>query len=258
LRLRAAASCLVVSCLCDPARAAEPIDTDGPDFVESSEVVGHGRLQFEANLAREHAARDAGHQTTTSTPTLLRLGVAQALELRLETEGRVEVRNDDSTQTGQADVALGIKWHSQDRDPTAGIPALSWILHFDAPTGSSELRGRGIRPSLRAVATWDLPDDFALSVMPGIKLGTTPNGERFVSGIFGAALNRRWTERFRTFVEVAAPQITTNRYGGTSLSWSLGAAYLINNDWQLGVRAAAAATRAAPSGQLLFELAGRY
>ena len=231
--------------MCNPARAAEPIDTDGPDFVESSEVVGHGRLQFEAHLAREHAARDAGHQTTTSTPTLLRLGVAQALELRLETDGRVE-------------VALGVKWHSQDRDPTAGIPALSWILHFDTPTGSGDLRGRGIRPSLRAVATWDLPDDFALGLMPGIKLGTAPNGERFVSGIFGAALNRRWTERFRTFVEVAAPQIATHRYGGTSLSWSLGAAYLINNDWQLGVRAAAAATRAAPSGQLLFELAGRY
>lgn len=238
--------CLAVSCACDPARAAQPIDTDGPDFVESSEVVGQGRLQFEANLAREHAARAAGQHTTTSTPTLLRLGVAQALELRLETEGRVEVRNDDSTQTGRADVALGVKWHSQDRDPTAGIPALSWILHFDA------------RSSLRAVATWDLPEDFALGLMPGIKLGTTPNGERFVSGIFGAALNRRWTERFRTFVEVAAPQIATKRDGGTSLSWSLGAAYLINNDWQLGVRAASAATRAAPSGQWLFELAGRY
>ncbi|HYL25874.1 MAG TPA: transporter, partial [Burkholderiales bacterium] len=62
----------------------------------------------------------------------------------------------------------------------------------------------------------------------------------------------------RTFVETAAPQIASGRDGGTVASWDIGAAYLLTNDWQLGVRAATSATRATPSSQLLFELAGRF
>lgn len=205
------------------ARALEPIDTDGPDFVESSEAVGKGRLQVEANYAMD-GGRD--RRVTTTTPTLVRLGVAPTLELRFETEG--------------AQHALGMKWHSQDRDADAGIPSVSWIFHVE----------NGGRPSLRAVATWELPYDLALGVMPGIKVE-----ERHAIGIFGAALNRRWTARFRTFVEAAAPQIGN---GGTPLSWALGAAYLVTNDWQLGARAAWPLTQSAPTGQLLFELAGRF
>lgn len=221
--------------------AADPIDTDGPDFVESSEVVGKGRAQFEADLLRSGA--------TTSTPTLLRYGVADTLELRLETESLAPERGD---------LALGVKWHSQDRDPAAGIPAVSWLLHFETPTGEDGSRGHGIRPSLRSVLTWDLAYDLGLGVMPGIKLDATPEGHHFASGIFGATLSKRWTARFRTFVEAAAPQIASGRDGGTVASWDIGAAYLLTNDWQLGVRAATAATHAAPSSQLLFEIAGRF
>jgi len=191
-------------------------------------VVGKGRAQFEANL--ERSGRDGA---------LLRFGVADVLELRLETEGRRRVEND---------LALGIKWHSQDRDPAADIPAVSWILHFDTPTGAS----------LRTVATWDLPYELALGLMPGVKLDAAPDGHRFAAGSFAAALNRRWSESLRTFVEAAIPQIASGRDGGIVASWSIGAAYLLTNDWQLGVRAATAATRGAPTGQLLFELAGRY
>jgi len=221
--------------------AADPIDTDGPDFVESSEVVGKGRAQFEADLVRSGA--------TTSTPTLLRYGIADKLELRLETE---------SVAPERGDLAFGVKWHSRDRDPPAGIPAVSWILHFETPTGEDGSRGHGIRPSLRSVLTWDLPYEFGLGVMPGVRLDATPEGHHFASGIFGATLSKRWTERFRTFVEAAAPQIASSRDGGTVASWDIGAAYLLTNDWQLGVRAATSATRAAPSSQLLFELAGRF
>jgi hypothetical protein len=157
------------------------------------------------------------------------------VELRAQAEGR-------------EDFAIGIKWHSQDRDPAAGIPALSWILHY----------GRQSTPSLRAVATWDLPYDLALGVMPGAKFDVAPDGHRLVSGIFGAALNRRWSGNFRTFIEISAPQIASSRDGGVFLYRSVGAAYLMGNDWQIGVRASSAANRNTPSGQLLFELAGRY
>ena len=213
---RVAAFSLAVFLAGGSARAAEPIDTDGPDFVESSEVVGKGHFQFEADVTSERVT------------TLLRQGVADTVELRAQIEGR-------------EDFAIGIKWHSQDRNPAAGIPALSWIVHFDR------------HPSVRSVATWDLPYDLALGLMPGVKLDASS-----ISGIFGAALNKRWSENFRTFVEISAPQIATSRDGGALLYRSVGAAYLVTNDWQIGFRASSAVTRNTPSGQLLLELAGRY
>jgi len=205
------------------ALAAEPIDTDGPDFVESSEVVGKGRAQFEADV------------TSARVTTLLRLGVADTVELRAEAEGR-------------EDFAIGIKWHSLDRNPAAGVPALSWIFHYDTQS----------TPTLRSVATWDLPHELALGVMPGARFDVTSGGHRFVSGIFGAALNKRWSGNFRTFVEISAPQIASSQDGGVLLYRSVGAAYLVMHDWQIGARATSAVTRNTPSGQLLFELAGRY
>jgi hypothetical protein len=264
LSSRVAASLLAVFLAAGDLHAGEPIDTDGPDFVESSEVVGKGRFQFEANAASERDRRDGIRRTTTSTPTLLRFGVTDTVEIRLETEGRIQASNEatgseaSSSEVGNADYALGVKWHSHDRNPALATPAVSWIAHFDTPTGSRSFKGHGTRPSLRSVLTWDLPDDLALGIMPGLKYDATPDGRRFVSATFGAVLNRRWTEHLRTFVESASPQIASSRDGGVLMSWTLGAAYLVANDWQIGVRQAKAANRNTPNSQLLFELAGRY
>jgi hypothetical protein len=93
LLLRIAGLFLAVFIAVDGAGAAKPIDTDGPDFVESSEVVGKGRFQFEADVVSERDRRNAARVTTTSTPTLLRFGVTDAIELRVETEGWIRVMN---------------------------------------------------------------------------------------------------------------------------------------------------------------------
>src|SRR5882762_5624537 len=154
-------------------------------------------------------------------------------------------------EVGNADYALGVKWHSQDRNSAVTIPAVSWIVHFDTPTGSKRFKGHGTRPSLRSVLTWDLPDGLALGLMPGLRYDATPDGHRFVSTTFGAVLSSRWSEHFRTFMESAAPQIASNRDGGVLMSWTFGAAYLLTNDWQIGVRQARAANRNTPNSQLL-------
>jgi len=110
--------------------AAEPIDTDGPDFVESSEVVPEGRFQYELDArARESSL-------------LLKQGVAENFELRL-------------TLARHESPGLGIKWHALDRDAAAGRPAVAWIVDIQ-------------KPALRSVLTWDLPHELSLGVMPGI------------------------------------------------------------------------------------------
>src|SRR3954471_8795564 len=148
----------------EAACAAATIDTDGPDFVESSEVVGTGRFQFEADAQAERDQRKSKRITSLGTPTLFRLGVSDTVELRVETEGALRVidhNGSGTTTAGRGDTAFGIKWHSQDRERATNTAAISWILHFETPTGTGQFKGQGVAPSVRSVMTWELPHDLA-------------------------------------------------------------------------------------------------
>ena len=94
--------------------------------------------------------------------------------------------------------------------------------------------------------------------MPGVDFDTRDDGQRVTSAIIGSVLNKRITDQVRVFVEASAPQIAHMRDGGIVATWNLGAAYLVNNDTQIGVRTGIAANRNTPSGYVLFELAQRF
>jgi hypothetical protein len=236
------------------AHALEPIDTDGPDFVESSEAVPKGYFQYEIDFTWVHDRRSSTRLTTLSTPALLKYGISDNVELRVAPEGYVR----EEGRSGAGDTAIGLKWHSQDRDPARGAPSVSWLLHLDTPSGSPSFRGTGLRPSLRSVMTWELPHELALGLMPGIKYDTDRDGHRFTSAIFGAVLNRKFTEQFRAFIEASVPQVAHARDGGVIASWEVGAAWLIGNDAQIGIRMGVAANRNTPSDYVLFEMAQRF
>ena len=244
--------------------AEEPIDTDGPDFVDSSEVIGKGRFQYEADVVAQRDHRRSMAIDTTSTPILLKYGITDAIDMRIQTDGYTRIANDDDhsglspQQSGFNDIVLGFKWHSQDAYAWTLRPATSWIFDVDTPSGSTAFKGRGISPSLRSVMTWELPLNLSLGIMPGIKSSVTSDGRRFVSGIFGVVLDRKITEKFRTFIEVSLPQLARSANGGTSAYWDAGGAYLLTADSQLGFRVGLAANQNTPSQYVLLELAQRF
>jgi hypothetical protein len=221
------------------AGAAEEDDiaTDRPDFVESSNVVGKGRLQVETSIAGERNNEDGVRDISYSSPTLLRIGVSEALELRFETDGRIVAKTEDlasgasSTQRGFGDLSIGVKWHAQDEQGYR--PSLGFLLHADLDSGSAAFRGHGVRPSLRMAAEWELPNDMSLGVMPGIAYESGDAGGHYASGIFGIVLGKSWNDRFRTFAEISAPAIARARNGGTEASADIGAAWLINRNFQV-------------------------
>lgn len=235
--------------------AEERISTDRPDFVESSLVVGQGRFQLETGFASERNRDDGVKDRLTTSPTLLRYGVSDTWELRLETDGLARLRSEDSNtaivtrQRGTADVAIGAKWHMQDADDGKGSPGIAWLIHADLDTGSAPFRGNGVRPSLRVVAEWDLPNNWAVGVMPGLVADKTSEGKRFLSGIAAITLAKSWTDDFRTFVELAGQQLAPEKYGGHVITYDVGAAYLIGNDVQLDIAASWGATRHTPDFQ---------
>jgi len=234
---RASALMLLAAANGAAAQADDEIVTDRPDFVESSNVVGKGRVQLETSVAVERNRDAQFKERTLASPTLLRFGISDNLELRIETDGRLVYRLDDralgtrQTERGYADTALGIKWHVQDEQ--GAMPSLGVLLHADLDSGSAAFRGHGVRPSLRVAAEWELPDEFALGVMPGIASDTDEDGKRYTSAIFGIVLGKSWTPRWRTFVEVSAPHIARVRHGGTQASVDVGTAYLLSKRCQI-------------------------
>src|SRR3954470_24252895 len=72
------------------AHALDPIDTDGPDFVESSEVVPQGHFQYEVDITAVKNRQSPSESPETSTPALLKWGLTDTFELRIAPEGYVK------------------------------------------------------------------------------------------------------------------------------------------------------------------------
>lgn len=219
------------------AASDDSIVTDRPDFVESSNVVGRGRFQLETSVLVERDRNAAARVRSLSTPTLLRFGLGDAFELRVETDGRTIVHSTElpvgarGTAAGYADTALGVKWHVLDEQ--GRTPSLGVLLHADLPSGSRGFHGQGVRPSLRVAAEWELPGDMSLGLMPGIGVEHDDAGARYSYGIFGAVLGKSFSERTRGFVEIAAPQIAHAADGGTNATFDIGGAYLLSPSCQV-------------------------
>lgn len=211
-----------------PAFAAEDtIATDRPDFVESSNVVGRGRLQVETSLLLERDRSEGARARVLSTPTLLRIGAGDSVELRVETDGR-GIAHDNaagggrSTTAAWTDTAIGLKWHVADGG--GALPSVGVLLHADLASGSAPVRGQGVRPSLRMVGEWEFADGMSLGLMPGVGAERNEAGARYRYGILGIVAGKELSERVRGFAEIAMPQIARVRDGGTQASFDLGAA----------------------------------
>lgn len=233
LRACTVATCALAATV--PVRAAGPIATDRPDFVESSAVVGKGRLQVETSLAIDRTRREGVRETVWATPTLVRFGISENLELRVESDGPVRERSRadgagaSMTERGYADASLGLKWHALDAE--GNRPAMALLLHADLSSGSAAFRESGTRPSARLVAEWELPHDMSLGVMPGVAYEKANGGTTY--GILGVVVGKAWNERLRSFVEVSSPHLARRAHGGTEASLTLGSAYLIKQNLQV-------------------------
>lgn len=90
-----------------------------------------------------------------------------------------------------------------------------------------------MRTEGRTVAEWELPNDFSLGIMPGLLRDTNDAGKHFTAGIFAVTLGKGWTDNFRTFIEVAGQQLTSNKNGGSVVTYDAGMAYLLSPTMQI-------------------------
>lgn len=60
------------------------INPDRPSLADGSNVVGAGRIQVETGLQREYRSSNGTQSRTLLLPTLLRLGLDENFEFRIE------------------------------------------------------------------------------------------------------------------------------------------------------------------------------
>lgn len=218
--------------------------TDRPDVSESSEVVGAGRFQLETSIEWARDGSGAAAVRERSFPTLLRVGLNEAWELRIETELNVRQHSAQGSASGTPDTAIGLKWHLQDGDDDDFVPSVAALLHADLPIGSAGFKGRGVRPSLRVVAEWELPNGWSVGAMPGIGQLSDDQGRRYGAGSLAVTLGKEFSADWRGYVEWSVDQWAGRRHGGTIHSADAGVAWLVNPDLQFD----ASVTRGISSG----------
>ena len=233
------------------ARADDTISTDRPGYGESSDVVGPGRVQVETSVQSERDSASGTKTRLRTTPTLLRIGLSESAEFRVDSDGRTWARTEDAhgttRATGWSDASFGVKWRLQKGDEDdGGRPGLALLLDVDADTGSSAFRGQGLRPSLRGVAEWNLPHEFSVGVMPGVLLDRNDEGRRFASGILAVTVSKVWTPAWRGFVEIAGQQLAARRNGGSVVTFDTGVAWVVAPWCQLDLSLERGLTSEAP------------
>jgi hypothetical protein len=195
----------VALALAAPLRAgADAIDPDRPDFTDSAATLGRGVLQIETGLGYGRTSLGGSPaERRLAVETMLRVGLAERLEGRLEAEPLVRLRGAED-DTGHGDLTLGLKYRFRDAiegdwRPALGVLAFVKVPIAEAPIGSE-------RPDFGAtlLAGFDLPWDLGLDVNAGLAAtGQTRPSGYLVQGFASASVQRALQpERLQAFAEL--------------------------------------------------------
>lgn len=237
LMTRRISQCLAIAALslASPARGGEPLVTDRPDTAESSQTVGAKRFQMETSFSFSHD-RDVGTTTRTyNFPTLLRYGVNNPVEIRLE--GNMlgwQTVGGGPAANGFNDLAVGFKVHL--RDQKDWVPSSGVLVHLTLPTGTGPFSSNALQPEVKYLADWDLPADFSLGTNWGFDLPEQDaQGDKFLRFLYAVAAGHAmpiWSEHWNIFAEFAGT-IPTVSAKAAEHHFDTGFTFLLSDDMQL-------------------------
>jgi len=171
--------------------AQAPLVTDRPDFTESAIVIPIKSLQIESGL--EWAVFDP-NSVFTYPNTLLRFGLSDRFELRLEVPGWSKW---ESASAQFEDLGIGFKWQLTPGD--AVVPA-AILLHTVLPVGNETVRGEAGDFNFLYAGAYDFTDRLGLSWNLGVSL-TEVDEKRQWGQRYSVALGIGLSERFACYLE---------------------------------------------------------
>lgn len=214
------------------------------DFLDSPAVIGLGQWQFDAafpSLPSAHdndASRIAPQFTSHFAALAVPVSTSQTMELRAATANPAVAppleSSDDKWRRlhGFADVSLGAQWRVRGGD-AGWLPGVAWLADVETTMGSPAFRDRNVRPSLRATAQWELPQDMTLGVMPGLYRDRGDDGRHFGAGVMAVTLGKSWTPRLQSFVELAGQRVSHAQSDQSLLDVDTGVAFIASKTLQV-------------------------
>ena len=193
---------LVLGCFILPFEAAAqepgspPMVTDRPDATESGITIAPGVFQLESGYT---FAAVEGVSIHDLGEILLRVGVADMLELRFGVNSYQWVRAPNATARGLLDSSIGLKLRLVDSGGKTGLgnPQIAVLASTSLPTGSSLVSQDKLQPEMRLAVSWDLSERLALGTNVFYAYGNDVIAdERFHQAgatlTLGVALADRW------------------------------------------------------------------
>ena len=212
-----------------------PMVTDRPDATESAVTVAVGVFQLESGYTFDKVDDVKTHSLGE---ILLRVGVADILELRFGINSYQWARGQAGINHGLQDSTVGLKLRLLDNEGKTGIrsPQVAVLASTSVPTGSSLMSQNKIEPEMRLSLSWDLNErlalgtNFSYSYTNEVAVDTRSH-EAGATLSLGIALTNSWgayAEYFGAYTMV--------RNGPRENYVNGGVTFLIESDFQLDAR----------------------
>jgi hypothetical protein len=222
-----------------PARA-DPEDYANPDrpgIADESTVIGPHRFQVEAGLQQEMRKTDGASDHRLFTPLLLRFGLTEALEARVETlNGYTWAKTSDpangtTRSEGWNPVSVGVKYQFE---TAKGFerPSMGIIARLFPASGSGAFRSHHMTGDVRLAADWQIAEKWSLNPNVGIAYYEDDAGRLFTSGLFAFTVNYNPSQRLNFFLDTGE-QYPERKDGRGSAIVDTGVAYMLTHDIQL-------------------------
>ena len=240
-----------------PAAHAQPADPDVADYInpdrpgiaDGSNVVGAGRFQIETGLQQEYRRSDGVRAQRLFIPTLLRLGLNENLEARIEGNTYTRMTAYDPAQgnfrtEGSAPASIGLKYHFVD---SGGLkqPSLGALVRVFPPSGSGSFRTSHATGDFRLAADWDFAPQWSLNPNVGVGMYEDEGQRLYTAGLLAVTLNYNPSKVLNFFVDTGIQAPETKR-GKTSIIFDVGAAYVIGRNVQIDLSVGLGAAGATP------------
>jgi hypothetical protein len=218
------------------AQEADYINPDRPGIADGSKVVGAGRFQVESGIQHEYRRDGSLSDRRLFVPTLLRMGIGERWEVRIESNAYTWKRvsdpgNGDMRSEGLAPASLGMKYQFRGADDPRQ-PSLGAIMRIFPASGSGEFRSRHTTGDFRLAADWDFASNWSLNPNLGVAVYEDDQNQIFTAGLFAVTLNYNPSKTLNFFVDTGM-QSRERKNGKSAIVFDAGVAYLITRDIQL-------------------------
>jgi outer membrane putative beta-barrel porin/alpha-amylase len=210
---------------------AEEFNSDRPGVADGSEAVGKGRMQVETGMQREWRKPGDEPRRETFLPTLLRIGLAEDWEARLESDVYSWMQQADGTRAeAWTPFSLGFKYHFLEAQ--GARPSVGAIVRLAPPSGSNSLRTRHTVGDVRLAVDWELTSRWSLNPNIGFGFDEDDEGRRFSTRLLATTLAYRPMPNLELSIDVAA-QSPEAHAGRSAVLSSASLAYMLKRDFQV-------------------------